>query len=325
MAVASRDQARLIRAAARLLGVRHGATVDDVIQARRVQAKLWHPDINPESGSAERMGQINQATDLLCDFIRRGGLVSGLAPRAGRPQRPAAPAAAPPRVFEVRFEPQVSVPVSAPDRHARLEIDEIDALAGGMRTVRFVRREPGRCQACAGVGASPSGPKRVCPDCDGRDWACPTCSGRGWLHLRPRSCRHCEGSGAARVECSVILKLPPGIRQVRRTMVKGWGDVDDEGNAGNLWVDLVPTVTVLQSAPWRFDYFGHNWPRPEGRTEGDWLAISNSPLPDEEMRELGFWRDPKSAEWVRQAPSDGSQGIIDLIRQRQFFVPQVSS
>ena len=307
-----------------MLGIRRGASIEDVVQARRVQAKMWHPDINPESGSAERMGQINAATDLLCDFIRRGGAISGMPAPVGQPRRPSTPTAAP-RVFEVRFEPEVSVPVSTPDRHARLEIDEIDALAGGMRMVRFVRREPGRCQACAGLGAAPSGPKRVCPDCDGRNWACTTCSGRGWLHLRPRSCRYCGGSGAALVERSVLLKLPAGIREVRRTMVPGWGDIDDEGTAANLWVDLVPTPTVVQSAPWRFDYFGHNWPPPEGRTEGEWLAISNSPLPDEEMRELGFWRDQKSSEWVRQAPSDGSQGIIELIRQRQFFVPQISS
>jgi DnaJ-class molecular chaperone len=324
MAAISKDMARSVRAAASLLGVRRGASVDDVIQARRVQAKLWHPDINPESGSVERMGRINQATDLLCDYIRRGGLIQGGPAHPGVPLRRPAVAAQQQRVFEVRFEEEVSVPISAPDRHARLEIDEIDALAGGVRTVRFVRREPGRCQACAGLGASPNSPKRVCPDCDGRNWACATCAGRGWLHLRPGSCRHCSGTGAALVECSVRLRLPPGIRQVRRTMVTGWGDVDDEGNAGNLWVDLVATPTVVQSAPWRFDYFGHNWPRPEGRTVGDWLSISNSPLPDEEMRELGFWRDPKTREWVRQAPSDGTQGIIDLIRQRQFFVPQAT-
>jgi hypothetical protein len=325
MAVVSKDRAKMIQAAASLLGVRRGASVDDVIQARRVQAKLWHPDINPESGSAERMGRINHATDLLCDYIRKGGVVQGRVASTGVPMRRPTPPPAQPRVFEVRFQEEVSVPISAPDRHARLEIDEIDALAGGMRTVRFVRREPARCQACAGLGASPNGPKRVCPDCDGHSWACDTCFGRGWLHLRPNSCRHCGGTGAALVERSVRLKLPPGIRQVRRTLVKGWGDVDDDGEAGNLWVDLVPTPTVLQSAPWRFDHFGHNWPRPDGRTVGEWLAISNSPLPDEEMRELGFWRDPETSEWVRQAPSDGSQGIIDLIRQRQFFVPQAST
>src|SRR5258708_27331114 len=101
MAVANKDRARLVRAAARLLGVRRGASVEDVIQARRVQAKLWHPDINPESGSAERMGQINAATDLLCDLLRPRGVISGMPATAGQPRRPVAPTAATPPLFEV--------------------------------------------------------------------------------------------------------------------------------------------------------------------------------------------------------------------------------
>src|SRR5258708_38055962 len=149
MAIASKDQARLVRAAARLLGIRRGASIEDVVQARRVQAKMWHPDINPESGSAERMGQINAATDLLCDFIRSGGAISGMPAPVRQPRRPSTPTAAP-RGFEVRFEPEVSVLVSTPDRLARLEIDEIHALAGRLRMVRLLRREPGPCQACSG-------------------------------------------------------------------------------------------------------------------------------------------------------------------------------
>ena len=52
------------------------------------------------------------------------------------------------------------------------------------------------------------------------------------------------------------------------------------------------------------------------------MAITNTPLPDNEMRELGFWRDRGTLEWVRESPTEGAQPILDLIRQRQFFVPQ---
>jgi hypothetical protein len=215
------------------------------------------------------------------------------------------------------------VPISAPDRLARLEIDEADALAGGTRTVRFVRREPGRCPACAGIGAEPGSPKRVCPDCGGEARiTCPGCEGRGWVHLNPNSCKRCDGTGAGLVERSVRLMLPAGIREVRRALVRGWGDLGEDGASGNLWVDLVPSPTALRSSPWRFAYFGHEWPKPQGRVSGDWLSLANNPLPDDEMRELGFWRDPDSAEWTRQAPVEGADVILDLIRQRQFFVPR---
>ena len=216
------------------------------------------------------------------------------------------------------------MPILSPDRHARLEIDILDAHRGGTRTVRFVRKEPRSCVFCAGLGATPSSPKRVCPDCRGGvSVACETCQGRGWLFIQPGSCTHCDGTGAALVERSVHLVLPPGIESERRTLVRGWGDVGEDGSSGNLWVDLVPTKTSLSSTgPWRFEHYGHNWPRAEGRVESGWVAISNTPLPDDEMRELGFWRDQGTMEWIRESPTEGAQVILDLIRQRQFFVPQ---
>jgi DnaJ-class molecular chaperone len=319
-------KAMSVEAAALLLGVDSGASLADVMHARRTQAKLWHPDINPGSGSVERMGLINRATDVLCDHIRAGGYIEGV-PRIPT-MRGFTPPAPQPRVFEVsvggKRDRAVGAPVTAPDRLARLELDAVDALQGVTRTVRFVRREPRSCVFCAGLGATPSGPKRVCPDCRGGvSVACATCQGRGWIFRHPGSCTHCDGSGAALVERSVRLVLPAGIDGERRAFVPGWGDVAEDGSSGNLWVDLVPSTTALAShGPWRFEHYGHNWPRPEGRVESGWVAISNAPLPDEEMRELGFWRDRSSSEWVRESPTEGAQAILDLIRQRQFFVPQ---
>lgn len=316
-------QAKELRQAATLLGVQSGATVDDVMQARRTQAKLWHPDINPETGSVEHMGAINGAADLLCDFIRKGGEVDGVpAPQPPLTRAPRKPRAELARVFEVRFAEGVSLPVSAPDRIVRLEIGEVEALQGTNRTLRFMRLEPRMCHYCAGLGADPAGPKRMCPDCDGKTWHCPTCEGRGWLHLQPGTCRHCGGTGAALVERSIRLKLPPGIDGMRRTLIKGWGDLAEDGDAGNLWVDVVPAKTTTESRPWRYGYFGHDWPAPEGAVLNGVLTLANAPLPDDEMREIGFWRDPKTSQWMRQVGPDGAPGVMSLIRQRQFFVPQ---
>ncbi|MHB8508401.1 MAG: molecular chaperone DnaJ [Candidatus Dormibacteria bacterium] len=313
-----------IESAALLLGVRSGASVDEVVTARRLQAKVWHPDVNPTTGSAERMGLINSACDLLCDFIRRGGYVRGLKEKRTSAPRAAQARNAAPRVFDVRFEPGVSIAISAPDRLARVDLDALDAADGGLVTVRFVRNEPGRCATCAGLGAAPGGPKRVCPDCaGGAARTCPGCDGRGWIHLNPGSCPRCAGSGAGLVECSIRLRLPGGILEQRRAFVPGWGDLGEDGQAGNLWVDLVPVSTSVRSGAWRFAYFGHDWPRPTHRVDGDWLTVTNLPLPDDEMRDLGFWRDPKSDEWVRQAPSSGADFILEMIVQRQFFVPGV--
>jgi hypothetical protein len=276
------------------------------------------------------MRRVNLACDLLCDFIRRGGAIQGPVgvPRPAPPRYPS-----PPRVVDIRFDdvgtdhPKngVAVKVNVPDRYTRLELDVLDAMDGCTRSVRFVRREPGRCHWCAGLGASPTGPKRVCPECAGARMLCDTCGGRGWIHLHPGSCTHCDGTGAALVECTVFLRLPGGIDRVRRARVPGWGDLSEDGVAGDLWVDLAPVSSNGRTMPWHFEHFGHNWPPPQGRLQDGWLAIGNSPLPDPEMRELGFWRDLETGEWVRPAPSDGGNGVIDQIRQRQFFVPQAGA
>ena len=98
--------------------------------------------------------------------------------------------------------------------------------------------------------------------------------------------------------------------------------LSEDGEAGNLWVDVVPAPTTLHSRPWQYGYFGHDWPAPEGDVIDGVLMLDNTPLPDDEMREIGFWRDPSTARWVRQVGPDGAPSVLSLIRQRQFFVPQ---
>ena len=141
------------------------------------------------------------------------------------------------------------------------------------------------------------------------------------MHVWPNSCASCGGTGAGLVERAIRLRIPPLVSSLR-AYVDGWGDVAPDGTAGRLWLDLVPASTLMPSGPWRFERFGHNWPRPAARLDGGWLSINNSPLPDEEMRDLGFWRDPSTTDWVREASADVAHSVVEQIVQRQFFVPQ---
>jgi|ERR1035437_8151809 hypothetical protein len=309
-----------INAAVNLLGISGGADIQDVIRARRLEAKKWHPDINSSEQSATRMGKINHACDILCDFIRKGGYVPGNRSRTSKPK----PSKVYPQTIEAAFVKTDSL-VLDPDRLARVEIGFETAMEGGIRRVSFVRQECGMCNACGGLGALPWGPKRICPECSAVDIAsCASCHGRGWLHIYPGSCQKCSGTGAGLVERTVHIKLPSGINCAKRVKTIGWGDMLKDGSFADLFIDIVPSITLNQSAPWRFEYFGHDWPKPESKTQGEWLYITNNPLPDEEMRDLGFWRSSDSS-WTRQTASDGSLTLIDLIHQRQHFIPNVSS
>ncbi|MGH7642877.1 MAG: J domain-containing protein [Candidatus Dormibacteria bacterium] len=54
-----------------LLVVSPSATDDDLLQARRVQAKLWHPDLNQQRHAQSRMAAINNAIRVLGDREQR--------------------------------------------------------------------------------------------------------------------------------------------------------------------------------------------------------------------------------------------------------------
>jgi curved DNA-binding protein CbpA len=54
-----------------LLGALPGISAEDLLQARRVQAKRWHPDLNPDRDAQTRMAAINRAFGVLSDPAQR--------------------------------------------------------------------------------------------------------------------------------------------------------------------------------------------------------------------------------------------------------------
>ncbi|HVB53582.1 MAG TPA: J domain-containing protein [Candidatus Acidoferrales bacterium] len=54
-----------------LLGVLPGVSEQDLIQARRVQAMRWHPDLNQDKIAQSRMAAINNALLVLSDPVQR--------------------------------------------------------------------------------------------------------------------------------------------------------------------------------------------------------------------------------------------------------------
>ncbi|MFZ0169614.1 MAG: J domain-containing protein [Candidatus Dormiibacterota bacterium] len=54
-----------------LLGMMPGASEEDLLQARRVQARQWHPDLNQHRHAQSRMAAINHALQVLGDQGQR--------------------------------------------------------------------------------------------------------------------------------------------------------------------------------------------------------------------------------------------------------------
>ncbi|OPY38469.1 MAG: chaperone protein DnaJ [Methanoregula sp. PtaU1.Bin051] len=54
-----------------ILGVSSDATADEIVSAFRRKVKEWHPDISRHPDAEERMREINEAAEVLCDPERR--------------------------------------------------------------------------------------------------------------------------------------------------------------------------------------------------------------------------------------------------------------
>ena len=58
----------MIRNPYEILGIREGATMDEIKRAYRKKAKEYHPDLHPDDPKAnEKMQQVNEAYDMLCN------------------------------------------------------------------------------------------------------------------------------------------------------------------------------------------------------------------------------------------------------------------
>ena len=58
----------MIRNPYEILGIREGATMDEIKRAYRKKAKEYHPDLHPDDPkSNEKMQQVNEAYDMLCN------------------------------------------------------------------------------------------------------------------------------------------------------------------------------------------------------------------------------------------------------------------
>lgn len=253
-----------------VLGVREGATVDEVKKAFRRLAKQYHPDRNPNNAqAAERFKEINEAHDVLSDAekrkrydqLRRYGAYAGPGARAGS----AAPGGADfdlsdlgsfgglgdlfSSIFGRRGAEGAGRPDDEEEIEAAVSIPFRVAALGGKVPVTLPMAEV--CPTCSGSGAAPGATVSTCPECRGRgvisfgqggfavNRPCPVCRGKG--KVPSERCHTCGGSGEVRVEKRLVITVPPGTEDGTRLRLKG------QGTKGRGDV-----VVVLQVQPDRF-------------------------------------------------------------------------
>jgi len=256
------------------LGLKKGASDDEIKKAFRQQAKKYHPDLNPGDKSAEaRFKEVNEAYEVLSDADKKarydqfghagvdpnfgagaGGGFSGFGGFGGMD-------------FDLgdlfgsifggggRSNQNRNVPRKGERVHADAALTFEEAAFGCEKDVSVMRVET--CDSCFGTGCQEGTTAEKCTNCNGSGTVtsqqrtpfgvmqsssdCPRCGGRGKIIHQP--CTKCRGLGLVRRSKSIKVTFPPGIDSGQTISMRGQGNAGANGGEPG---DLYVTVTVLR-------------------------------------------------------------------------------
>lgn len=245
-----------------LLGLARIATAAEIKSAYRKKALEFHPDRNPGDRQAEDMFKlVAEAYEVLSDDKQRGiydkfgheGLTGASGFHGFNSSEDIFSAFS--DIFEDFFGFGSASSGSRKGQRARrgrdlaleIEIDFMEACFGVEKEVPITRHIP--CNSCSGSGARAGSSPQKCSYCNGYgqiqarqgfftiSTACPQCQGAGSF-IRDK-CPDCRGQGVTREEKKLKVKVPPGVDDGLKLLLKGEGEAGaNAGPAGDLYVTL---------------------------------------------------------------------------------------
>ncbi len=259
-----------------VLGLKKGASEDEIKKAFKSMARKYHPDLHPDDKeAAEKFKEINEAYEVLSDSEKRARYDqfghAGVDPNYGG----GAGAGGfggfggfgdVGDIFDSIFgggfggfgggrstASSANAPHRGGDVNANVTIDFMEACKGAKKKMRVTHMV--KCDQCNGTGADANTKTSSCTECHGQGSVrvnqrtpfgvisttkvCPRCGGRGKIVTNP--CSKCRGSGRQRVTTDIELKIPAGIDNGQILRVSGQGDAGLNGGPNG---DLNVSVTV---------------------------------------------------------------------------------
>lgn len=259
-----------------VLGLKKGASEDEIKKAFKNMARKYHPDLHPDDKeAAEKFKEINEAYEVLSDSEKRARYDqfghAGVDPNYGG----GAGAGGfggfggfgdVGDIFDSIFgggfggfgggrstASSANAPHRGGDVNANVTIDFMEACKGAKKKMRVTHMV--KCDQCSGTGADANTKTSSCTECHGQGSVrvnqrtpfgvisttkvCPRCGGKGKIVTNP--CSKCRGSGRQRVTTDIELKIPAGIDNGQILRVSGQGDAGLNGGPNG---DLNVSVTV---------------------------------------------------------------------------------
>lgn len=218
-----------------LLGVKPGASQEEIKKAWKKKALEWHPDRNKSEEAGTKIQEINEAYEIL------SGKKQATQPQQGNP-------------FRNPFN-QSHFRMKA--RPLNLIVDlSVEEVYNGVKK-KIVFNVDRTCGTCNGAG----GETNTCPTCKGQGvfvafnprigaqtiTMCNTCGGNG--QVRVKSCNVCRGRGVTNVVESIDMEFPKGTLSGVKFIVTNAGNDVAGANRG----DVFFTVNVLPHPIYELD------------------------------------------------------------------------
>ena len=238
-----------------VLGVKRGASADEIKKAYRSKAKMLHPDRNKDKPETEaQFKEVNEAYDVLKDDNRKAaydryghaafeGGMGGGGPRGGQGQGDFASAFS--DVFEDLFGDFMggqrgggrNRAQRGSDLRYNLRVTLEEAFRGMQKSINVPTSVS--CDVCSGTGAEGGAQPQTCPTCSGMgkvraqqgfftvERSCPTCGGLGQTIKNP--CKTCHGAGRIEKERTLSVNIPAGVETGTRIRLAGEGEAGLRG------------------------------------------------------------------------------------------------
>lgn len=250
-----------------VLGVKNGASPDEIKKAYRTKAKELHPDRNADNpGSEAKFKEANEAYEVLKDADKKaaydrfghaafeGGMGGGGRPGGGFPGGQQGDfSSAFSDVFDDLFGDFMGGQRGGGGRRAargsdlryNLRVSLEEAYSSLQKTIN-VPTAVG-CTSCDGSGAEGGAEPTSCPTCSGMgkvraqqgfftvERTCPTCSGMGQIIKNP--CKGCGGAGRIEKDRALSVNIPAGVETGTRIRLAGEGEAGMRGGpSGDLYI-----------------------------------------------------------------------------------------
>ncbi|MCL2070919.1 MAG: molecular chaperone DnaJ [Oscillospiraceae bacterium] len=249
------------------LGLKKGASDDEIKKAFREKAKQFHPDLNPDNPDAElKFKEVNEANEVLSNPEKRqkydsfghagvdpsygGGGYGGFSGFGGGFESGGINIDLG-DIFDNLFgggsggfrsnAANPNVPRQGADISINLDIGFMEACKGVSHEIEVNRQEP--CDTCSGSGAKPGTSSKTCGECSGTGRvrfqqrtlfgisqstrACSHCAGKGKVIESP--CVSCSGQGKVNKKKKITVGVPAGIDNGQILCVRGEGHIGVNG------------------------------------------------------------------------------------------------